>query len=232
MATRTAGPVISSAAPPSAPVGLHGTRAAVLRELKKTGVATAATLSAALECSLNAVRHHLKELEADGFVVHQRALHGVGAPAHAYRLSAKGHALFPERYAGTLAHLLDHMVQLHGRDAPVTILQAHYGAVGARICAETADLAREDRGVHIARALDVEGFMASWEPGSNGGTLIEHNCPHRLVAERFPEVCDAEAAFLAQAFGATIERQSHIASGCASCSYQVTIGAPVPEGAS
>ncbi|MGH7592415.1 MAG: helix-turn-helix transcriptional regulator [Gemmatimonadales bacterium] len=227
--TPVAGASVSS---PSVPVGHHGTRAAVLRQLKQTGVATAATVGAALQCSLNAVRHHLKELEADGLVVHDRAHHGVGAPAHAFRLSPSGHALFPERYAGTLAHLLDHLVKLHGRDGPASMLQAHYAVLGARICAEAAELPQEARGAHIARALDAEGFMATWNPASGGGTLTEHNCPHRLVAERFPEVCAAEEAFLARAFDATIERQSHITSGCGSCSYHITTGGAMPEAAS
>jgi DeoR family transcriptional regulator, suf operon transcriptional repressor len=225
-------PDAGSSASPPAPVGHHGTRAAVLRRLKQAGVATAAALAGTLECSLNAVRHHLKELETDGVVVHDRTPHGVGAPVYVYRLSAKGHALFPERYAGTVAHLLDHMVTLQGRDASATLLQAHYGALGARICAETAELTREARGEHIARALDDEGFMATWQPASDGGVLTEHNCPQRVVAERFPEVCAAEAAFLARAFGATVERQSHIAAGCGSCSYHVTVSVPTPEGAS
>lgn len=231
MPTRAQTPAANAPTPTSDPVVLRRARAAVLRQLKQAGVATAAVLGATLDCSLNAVRHHLKELEADGLVVHDRARHGVGAPAHAYRLSPKGHALFPERYAGALAHLLDHLVELQGHDAPAAMLQAHYGVIGARICAETARLAREERGDHIARALDEEGFMATWEPASDGGILVEHNCPHRLVAERFPEVCAAEEVFLAQAFGGTIERQSHITAGCGSCSYHVTISVPRPEGA-
>jgi DeoR family suf operon transcriptional repressor len=216
---------------PTVPLGLHGARASVLRQLKQAGVATAATLSAALHCSLNAVRHHLKELEADGLVVHDRAPHGVGAPAHAYRLTPRGHTLFPERYAGALAHVLDHLVRIEGHAAPAALLQAHYGAVGDRICAQTAELALEARGEQIARALDEEGFMATWEPTPDGGRLVEHNCPHRLIAERFPEVCAAEEAFLAQAFGGTVERQSHIAAGCGSCSYQVTLNSSGTGGA-
>ena len=231
MPTRSSAPLASGTGSQSVPPGLRRTRAAVLRQLKQAGVATAATLADVLDCSLNAVRHHLKELEADGLVVHDRAHHGVGAPAHVYRLSPKGHGLFPERYAGTLAHLLDHLIKVHGHEAPAAMLQAHYGVLGERICAETAELARENRGEHIAKALDEEGFMATWEPESGGGILVEHNCPHRLVAERFPEVCAAEEAFLAQAFGGTIERQSHIAAGCGSCSYHVTINVPRSEGA-
>lgn len=206
-------------------IGHRGTRAAVLVALKRAGVATAAALATELDCSVNTVRHHLKELEAAELVVHDRTHHGVGAPQHAYRLSPNGHDLFPDRYADTLAHLLDQVVKLQGREASVAMLQAHYGALSDRICAATSGLEGDARGEQIARALDVEGFMATWQPTPDGGVLTEHNCPHRLVAERFPEVCADEEAFLARAFGAKVERQSRIASGCGCCSYHVTIDA-------
>jgi DeoR family suf operon transcriptional repressor len=225
-------PANATIAPPPGPIGHRGTRAAVLLELKRAGVATAASLADTLDCAINTVRHHLKELEADELVAHDRTHHGVGAPLYAYRLSPRGHTLFPDRYADTLSHLLDHVVAMKGREASVALLQAHYGALGDRICAETAGLEPEARGEQIARALDGEGFMATWQPALNGGVLTEHNCPHRLVAERFPEVCADEEAFLARAFGATVQRQSRIASGCGCCSYHITIGAATPEGGS
>jgi DeoR family suf operon transcriptional repressor len=205
---------------------------AVLLELKRAGVATAAALADALGCAVNTIRHHLKELEAAGVVEHERTHHGVGAPQHVYRLGMKGHDLFPDRYADTLSHLLDHVVELKGRDASVALLQAHYGVVGERICAETAELAGDERGERIARALDGEGFMATWQPSPTGGVLTEHNCPHRMVAERFPEVCADEEAFLARAFGGRVQRQSRIASGCGCCTYHISVDAVAAEGES
>ncbi len=224
-------PVVATAdSPPQVPSGHRGTRAAVLLHLKQAGVATAATLGEALNCSLNAIRHHLKELEREGAVVHERALHGVGAPAHAYRLTAAGHALFPDRYASTVVHLLEQLVKLQGREAAIATLQQHYGGLGLRLCRETAQLAPEQRGEHIARALDAAGFMATWRADGSGGLLAEHNCPHRLVAERFPEVCAAEEAFLSEAFGTAIERRSRITDGCGTCSYHVAHGSDQPGG--
>jgi predicted ArsR family transcriptional regulator len=198
-------------------------------ELKRAGVATATVLADTLDCAVNTVRHHLKELEAEDLVVHDRTHHGVGAPLYTYRLSPKGHGLFPDRYAEALSHILDQVVQLQGRPASVALLQSHYGALGERICTETAGVARDARGERIARALDGEGFMATWQPAPNGGVLTEHNCPHRVVAERFPEVCAEEEAFLARAFGGTVQRQSRIASGCGCCTYHVTVDAAASE---
>ncbi len=213
----------SAPAAPQAPAGHRGNRAAVLLHLKRQGTATASGIAESLECSLNAVRHHLRELEGEGVVRHERTHHGVGAPVHAYRLSAAGHALFPDRYGATVGHLLDRLVELQGREASVATLRQHFGALGARLCGETAPLGAAERGERIAQSLDAEGFMATWRADEAGGVLIEHNCPHRLVAERFPEVCAAEEVFLSEAFGVTVERQSRIADGCGTCSYRVAL---------
>lgn len=213
--------------------GHRGARGAILRHLKREGAATATALAAALECSLNAVRHHLRELELEGSVVHDRTVQGVGAPIFSYRLSQQGHTLFPDRYAGTVEHLLDHLVDSQGRSASLAVLQDFFSRLGHRLATMVAGVPGPERGAAIARLLDEEGFMASWEPSAEGGgTLTEYNCPHRIVAERFPEICVAEEAFLAQAFGGQVERRSRIAAGCGSCCYRITSAEPASERAS
>ena len=206
---------------PAGPPTHRGPRGTILLHLKRDGQATAKDLAARLGVSLNAVRHHLKELEGEGVICYDRAHHGVGAPSHAYRLSAAGHALFPDRYERTVADLLDHVVQTEGRQAAVALLEAQYRSLATRLQAETDGLDGDARAARIADVLHQEGFMASWASSENGGMLTESNCPHRVVAERFPELCEAEEAFLAQVFGAAIERRSRIAGGCGTCSYHV-----------
>jgi DeoR family suf operon transcriptional repressor len=213
------------------PVGHRCARATILRQLKRDGSATVAELASGLASSLNTARHHLRELEADGSVSHERTLHGVGAPVFSYRLSPQGHSLFPDRYAGTVTHLLDHLTESQGRVASVAVLEAHFGRLGARLAEATRAVPPVERGEMIARLLEAEGFMASWEPSADGGTLTEHNCPHRVVAERFPELCLAEEAFLAQAFGGSVERRSRIAEGCGCCRYRITLPTTLPEDA-
>lgn len=203
------------------PVGHRGPRGLVLLHLKREGGATAGDLAAALGYSLNAVRHHLKELEAEGVVGFDRTSKGVGAPAHTYRLTPKGHSLFPDRYERTLTDLLDHLVATSGRDAAVALLEQQYRSLAERLEVETRGVTPEQRGEVVARVLDAEGYMATWVHAATGGLLTEHHCPHRLIAERFPEVCAAEERFLAQVFGAPIERRSRIAGGCGTCSYRV-----------
>src|SRR5215217_174278 len=87
---------------PALPLGLRGARAAVLIELKRGRCLTAKDIAVKLGVSLNAVRHHLKELEAEALVEYERQHRGVGAPAFAYRLSPSGETLFPRKYESTL----------------------------------------------------------------------------------------------------------------------------------
>ncbi len=57
--------------------------------------------------------------------------------------------------------------------------------------------------------------MAEAASGDQPAVLTEHNCAIQAVAERFPEICAAEARFLAEVLGAEVERRAHILSGCA-----------------
>src|SRR4030095_9128934 len=54
------------------PAAYHGPRGELLLELKRAGHLTARDLATKLGLSLNAVRHHLKELEAEGVVTSRR----------------------------------------------------------------------------------------------------------------------------------------------------------------
>jgi predicted ArsR family transcriptional regulator len=63
--------------------------------------------------------------------------------------------------------------------------------------------------------------MAEAAVSSTNGTLVEHNCAIQAVAERFPEICAAEAKFLAAVLGAEVQREAHILSGCSACEYRV-----------
>lgn len=210
----------------ASPIGLRGSRGAILVELKRTGGATARELGAKLGVSLNAIRHHLRELGAESLVVYDRRRRGVGAPAFAYRLSHAGEALFPRRYEATLLQVLDQVVARDGRAAAVGFLESQFEALGRRLQSELGNASPPERLAAVARALTDEGYMAESQSTLCCGTLIEHNCAIQAVAERFPEICDAEARFIAQAVGGSVERREHMITGCAACRYTVRFAQP------
>ena len=63
--------------------------------------------------------------------------------------------------------------------------------------------------------------MAEVSAEGGQGTLTEHNCAIPAVAERFPEICAAEARFLAEVLHADVDRREHILTGCSACEYHV-----------
>jgi DeoR family suf operon transcriptional repressor len=211
----------ASSAPVSFPLGFTGARRLVLLELKRAERLTAKDLAARLGLSLNAVRHHLKDLEAEALVHYERQNQGVGAPAFAYRLSPAGEALFPRRYEATLTELLDYVVEREGRATAVAVLEARYDALTSRLQQELAGATPAQRMAAVTKLLSDEGYMAEGTTSAQNGMLIEHNCAIQAVAQRFPEICAAEARFLAAALGAEVDRQGHILSGCSACEYRV-----------
>lgn len=215
---------------PPLPVGLRGARGSVLLELKRAHRLTARELASRLGVSLNAVRHHLKELEAEALVEYERRHSGVGAPAFAYRLSQAGEALFPRRYEATLTELLDHVVEREGRAAAVAVLESRYDTLTRRLQVELAGATPPERMAAVARLLSDEGYMAEGTASSQTGTLVEYNCAIQAVAERFPEICAAEARFLAAVLGAEVDRKAHILSGCSACEYRVRFGVAAVAG--
>lgn len=203
------------------PVGHKGQRGAVLVQLKRGPRVSAKELARRLGVSLNAARHHLKELEAEGLVRYERENRGVGAPAFLYSLSPAGESLFPRRYEETLTALLDRIVEREGRDAAIGLLEGHLAGLARRLTAELDGIAPAERLQAVARVRSEQGYMADATGGESAGILTEHNCAIQAVAQRFPEICAAEARFLAEVLGAEVERREHILSGCPSCEYHV-----------
>ena len=214
---------------PSYFVSHKGLRADILLALKRAQPLTARQLAERLDVSPNAVRHHLKELEAEHLAVYGRVQRGVGAPTFAYRLSADGEALFPRAYEDALTELLEHVEEKSGRGAAVEMFEERYAELTRRLTVEldgAAPAARLDR---IVELMSAAGYMAEWDERAGAFRLAEHNCAIRAVAERFPEVCAAEAQFLERVLGAAVERVQHIPSGCNACEYAITFTKPNEE---
>ncbi len=203
-----------------------GLRAEILLQLKRAQPLTAKDLAHQLSVSPNAIRHHLKELEAEALIAYGREQRGVGAPTFAYRLSADGEALFPRAYEQTLTQLLERVAGKGGRQAAVELFEDHYRELTRKLQAELAGAAASERVDLIARLMNQQGYMAEWQEAAGAFRLSEHNCAIRAVAERFPEVCAAEERFLRDVLGAAVERLTHITSGCNACEYAITFAEP------
>ena len=203
-----------------------GLRAEILHELKRAQPLAVRELADKLGVTVNAVRHHLKELEAERLVAYGREQRGVGAPTFAYRLTTEGEALFPSRYRETLTEVLDHLTQTVGRESAVRAFETRYEDLTRRLQGELAGVPGERRLEAVARLMSEAGYMAEWSETDGVFRFAEHNCALRAVAEKYPEICAAEEKFLEAALGAVVARRTHIVSGCNACEYAVTFNTP------
>lgn len=229
--------------PAELPLPYKGPRALILSSLKRVGGLTTRDLAQSLGLSINATRHHLRELEEEGLIGFAREQRGVGAPTHTWHLTASGQALFPQRYKELLTEVLERVAAQAGRQAVVAALETRFLDLASTLRVELEHALPAERMEAVLRVLAEGGYMAEWREESGGLRLTEHNCAVRALAERFPEICEAEARFLTEVLAAAVERESHMLAGCTACEYRVrfpvpgelpvlSAGPPGPEGTS
>ena len=206
--------------------GYRGLRGEILLALKKAQPRSARQLAEQFDVTPNAMRRHLELLEQDGVVRHEVESRAVGAPAYTYSLTADGESLFPQAYVAALIEALE-TVKVHaGAEGVTEMFRKRWESLAAEARPALEKLPLGERTQLLAELLSSQGYMAEAIVFSDtNATLTEHNCAIRAAAERFPEICDAESAFLELMTGGTVERLQHILKGCNACEYQVT--APV-----
>ncbi len=202
-----------------------GLRGRILLELKRDQPLTAAILAQRFDVSANAVRRHLKELESEGLVGHDREQRGQGAPAHLYRLTAEGEGIFPKQYEQALTDVLEFVAETKGREEVRRIFAERFRALGERLHRGLAGASLEERAQAVVEVLSSQGFMAEWSSDGDRLTIAEHNCAVQAVAQRFPEICQAEVEFLESVLQTDVERKAYIPRGCNACEYSMNVTA-------
>jgi DeoR family transcriptional regulator, suf operon transcriptional repressor len=210
--------------------GQRGLRGEILVALKKSQPVTAKELAGVFEVSTNAIRRHLKELEAEGLVQYTRENRGTGAPTFAFSLSENGEALFPTQYGEVLADVLELVARNGGRQAVREMFAERFREQADRIQAELPGASLEKKVEAVVALLSDQGFMAAWSNGQGTLTLTAHNCSVRSAAEQFPEICAAEANFLQDVLQADVKRNTYIPEGCNACQYSISLpGTPAAK---
>ena len=76
-----------------------------------------------LEVTPQAIRRHLKNLEASELIEHQRSQEGIGRPNHMYQLSRKGREHFPAQYDQFALSLLNTVADTLGPEQVSKLLK-------------------------------------------------------------------------------------------------------------
>ncbi|USR92354.1 iron-sulfur cluster biosynthesis transcriptional regulator SufR [Phormidium yuhuli AB48] len=200
----------------------------ILYYLLKQGQAKAQMLSEVLKISPQAIRRHLKDLEAEGLIQHGSVQVGMGRPQHVYELTDAGRARFPHHYDEFAVSLLDTLAETVGQDGVGQVLEKQWQR---KAMAYRHQLGEAPLGERIANLVELrrqEGYMAELvelEPDAKGGprfVVAEYNCAISNVAESFPTVCSHELDMFARALpDCQVQRTHWMIDGENRCGYLI-----------
>jgi DeoR family suf operon transcriptional repressor len=200
------------------------TKEDILNYLLKQGQATAQELADLLEISPQAIRRHLKDLEAEALIFHQAVQVGIGRPQYYYHLSKQGRDRFPSRYGEFAVSFLDTLMETIGEKQVGEVLKKQWERKAEEYSQRIGVGSLEMRVKKLVSLRQEEGYMAELHLAetSNQFILAEHHCAISDVAESYPTVCGHEL----EMFGAilpdcTIERIHWLNSGEHSCGYLI-----------
>jgi predicted ArsR family transcriptional regulator len=213
---------------PSLPEG----RRAVLYAVRRRGDATAEQVATQLEMTVSGARQHLSALVDGGLLAasespEPRSVRG-RVPL-VYAVTPTGDALFPKAYGELTNELLgflteeepDTVDRLFGRRREVRI-------TNARLRLEPLP-SLESKVDELARILDEDGYLASWQPlpaepagAEDGFLVVEHNCAIWAVASQYGQACASELDFIRAVLPeAAVQRTQHMVEGARRCAYEV-----------
>lgn len=217
---------------------------AILIYLRKAGQATAQTLAEHLGISPQAIRRHLKDLEAERLIRHVAQPSGLGRPQHFYQLSPQGEAQFPARYDEFALGLLNTLAETLGSEQMGSLLQQQWQRKAQEYQAQMGCGSLAERLERLVQLRQAEGYMAEYYPYPNhlaaprpaeGSeqyveqyVLVEHHCAIAQIAQRFPSVCGHELEMFAAALpDCRVERLTWQVNGEHQCGYWIArMGSP------
>jgi len=208
------------------------TKQDILQYLLKGGQGTALELAESLEMSPQAIRRHLKDLEAEGLIQYRSVQARMGRPQHIYELTSLGRDRFPNRYGDFAVSFLDTLAETVGREQVISILQKQWERKAMEYRRLVGAGSLQERVAKLMELRKAEGYMAEWYPvddrdsdfNTKGDRFVfmEHNCAISNVAETFPSVCGNELEMFAAVLpDCTIERTHWIIDGEHRCGYLI-----------
>lgn len=206
----------------------------ILHLLKRSGPQPAAAIATAVGVSPMAVRQHLQDLQAEGYVVYAQERRPVGRPVKLWRLSETAMKLFPDHHADLLVNLLQGARQVFGDSGLDALIADRLQHQIRTYAAQLPTGTWQVRTAALAELRTQEGYMADVIPEPSGALLlVENHCSICAAARTCPQLCQAELAVFTALLGpaATVERVEHIIRGDRRCAYRITERSDLEAGA-
>ncbi|WP_329278485.1 helix-turn-helix transcriptional regulator [Streptomyces sp. NBC_01451] len=202
--------------------GERSTRNRVARSILDHGPSTVAELAGRLGLTHAAVRRHLDALVADDVVQpREQRVYGArtrGRPAKAFALTDCGRDAFDQSYDKLAMDALSWIAAREGGDdAVLAFARDRFAEQAAGYRGAVEAVGPEKRAEALAKALSADGYAATARSAPVGEQLCQHHCPVVHVAEKFPQLCEAETEIFSQLLGTHVQRLATIAHGDGVC---------------
>lgn len=197
----------------------------ILFLLKTRGPRTAQQLADLLGLTSMGARRQLEAAEQKGLAGHEDVADKAGRPSRRWRLTAAGHARFPDRHSDLTVNLIRQARAVFGEEGLERLIAAREQATEAHYRMEVDSAAGlPARAAALAAAREAEGYMAETEVRGDGSVLlIENHCPICAAATECQKFCRSELEIFQRVMGqgCSVERAEHLLSGARRCVYVI-----------
>lgn len=173
-----------------------------------------------------AARLQVQKLLAEDLITgEQEAAAGAGRPRQNWKLSAAGHARFPDTHAHLTIQLIGSIRQLFGDEGLDRLIAQREGDMRAdylKACSGLSGIAAKLDKLAALRA--AEGYMARVEKDGKDWLLIEDHCPICAAAQSCQGFCRSELQLFREVVGdgAAVTREEHLLAGGRRCIYRIS----------
>jgi predicted ArsR family transcriptional regulator len=201
---------------------MKSTRDRILQTLLNHPQSTISDLAESVNINSISARHHLTNLQLDGFVKAEEVRHGVGRPRLVYTLTDSGMEKFPTRYLQLTNRLLTELKQR----MPASEIEAIFSQMAMDITSEQTEkikkLSIEEKLNYIKESLSDQGFSIEWEKIGDNYMIKEIACPFFHVGQAHPEVCTIDKTLISSILSIPAEKVECVLDGDNQCSYIIT----------
>jgi len=173
-----------------------------------------------LTISRNAVTQHIAALEKLDCIESRILPSAGGRPSRAYKLSAKGKAMFPKQYALFSTALLSAISEnTKGAD-----LEKLFNTIGHDLAKPFKDRVNnsDDKIEEVRKIMEELGYETSFSAAKSTTEIIAKNCVFHDLAIGNSAVCELDRSLISSLLDAKIEQQECMVKGGSSCRFCIS----------
>ena len=197
---------------------MHGTRERVLAFVVERHAVRVEELAAELGITAAAVRRHLDNLRADGFVDVRAVKQATGRPYYEYHPTEAATGTVPAHYADLMERMLRSVAAKEEVMASVAEALAERHRADLHVSPGTA---AEERVEQVTESLKGEGILRDWHSEADGFHLVNDSCPYLRAAEISKLPCESDRKAIELLLGLDVEQLNRIVDGSPICEYLV-----------